>query len=119
MGVAPWFSIFRAGDLQTVCYRSVSANPAPLEDFLSHAARGSSFPWWKEVMAIGVSAWEEREAAAALAKDVLRHPYLAQIDLTQVDARLPWARTGRHGHVTLWANPPLLLQGVVSYVQVD
>jgi|SRR5579862_912635 len=119
MGVTPWFSIYRAADLQTVCYRSVSANPAPPEDFFSHATRGRAYPWWKEILAIGVSAWEDREIAAALAKGVLRHPYLAEIDLAQVDERLPWARTGKRGHVTLWADPPLLLQGVVSYVQVD
>lgn len=119
MGVAPWFSVYRAADLQTVCFRSVSANPAPLDDFISYAAAGRSFPWWRAILANGVSAWEDAEIAAGLAKDVLRHPYLAQIDLSQVDEKVPWARTGGRGHVTLWADPPLLLQGVVSYVQVD
>lgn len=119
MAVQPWFSVYRAGDLQIVCYRSVSANPAPPEDLLSYAAMGKSYPWSNQILANGVSAWEDAEIARRLAKRVLRHPFLAQIDLAQVDERLPWARTGHRGHVTLWADPPLLLQGVVSYVQVD
>jgi hypothetical protein len=71
MAVQPWFSVYRAGDLQIVCYRSVSANPAPPEDFLSYAAMGKSYPWSNQILANGVSAWEDAEVARRLAKRVL------------------------------------------------
>jgi hypothetical protein len=114
----PKYCVFAAGDLSTVCYRAVRQNPAQVGDFLSYADTNASFQWWRAHLANGVSCWEDIDTADALAAKG-GFPYLAQLDLIQIDPKLPWARTGnRPGHVSIWALPALLLQGVVTYIQV-
>ena len=114
----PLYCVYRAGDLSVPCYRGVRTNPAQVGDFLSYADTGAAFQWWRAHLANGVSAWEDIETADALAARA-NYPYLAQLDLSRVDEKLPWARVGRPGHVTIWGPPTLLLQGLVAYIQVD
>lgn len=117
MAVQPWYSVYRAGELSTRVYRAVRTNPAQPGDFYSYADQGASFPWWRSHLANGISAWEDLDTADALAARG-NFPFLAEIDLALVDNKLPWARVGRPGHVTIWGIPPLLLQGITSYIPV-
>lgn len=114
---APLYVVYQAGDLSVVCFRAVTTNPAHPSDFLSHADLGTAFEWHMLARGVGVSAWENQEKAAALARRK-GYPYLAQIDLAQADSRMPWARTGADGHVTIWAPGALILQAVVQYVDI-
>ena len=112
----PLYSVFDSGTLSTICWRAVGQEPADPTDFLSHMQLGSNIDWWQLHRAVGVSAWEDREKAAALATRQ-RYPLLARLDLSLGDPRLPWARTGSPGHVTLWAPPALFLEYIAGYEQ--
>lgn len=108
----PLYCVFRADVFSVTCYRAVRNNPPTPQDFLSFADLGTRMDWWEAHRAVGVSFWEDEQKARVLARRK-GFPFVAEIDVARTDPRTPWARTGTPGHVTIWASPPVLLQGVV------
>jgi hypothetical protein len=113
----PLYSVYRAGAWSVTCYRWVSQSPAPIGDFLSFMEAGTAYEWWDFPRAVGVSFWDDREKASALAKRK-EFPLLAELDLARMPEQTPWAYTGASGHITVWGPAPLLVAAVVNYIEV-
>jgi hypothetical protein len=114
----PHYCVYRAGQAPITCYRAVRQNPAQLVDFVSFAHLNTSIEWWDHYRAIGVSCFTEQDLAAAIFGPRKGFHFLAELDLSRGDPKMPWAQIGRSEHVTIWAPPPQVLQTVVRYVDI-
>ncbi len=99
-------------------FRIVRTNPPKRTDFLSNEALGRPLadPSFEELWR-GISVFESEEQARGLARDVPRlGAFIAQLRIP-AGARVERTLT-RLGHLTIWASPDALLQGVVQVVPV-
>ncbi len=83
-----------------------------MDDFRSHEALGLPYPRALFVRATGISVYTDRGAL-----DRVRHRFRLGACTAVLELRTPevaWAETGRHGHLTVWADPAVLHERVVQ-----
>ena len=109
---APLYLVFAGDALDGLLYRIVERCPPTLDDFRSYEVLGRPYNRRDFFKGIGVSMHLTRERAIAIAWHYNVGRGVAEVDLR--GSTIAWARTGGRGHVTVWAPPELLLQGVVQ-----
>ncbi len=108
----PLFLVFDGSALDGLLYRIVERCPPTLDDFYSYEALGRPYDRRDFFKGIGVSMHTTAARAISIARRFHVGRGIAELDLR--DSVVAWARTGGRGHVTVWAPPELLLQGVVQ-----
>ena len=108
----PLFAVYSGTALEGLVYRAVRTCPPTLDDFLSHEALGLPYPRPLFVRATGVSVFRTRAALDRVRHRFRLGPLTAVLDLISPD--VAWAETGRPDHLTVWADPALLLERVVQ-----
>src|SRR5438309_6463393 len=111
-------------DVEVIFYRILRSSEPTLDDFKSNEAlgvrprrplSGLALECWS-----GISVWETlQQASSAARRMVSDRRYVAQLAVS----RRPEVRSRRtfraEGHYTLWAEPEILLECVVSVVPID
>jgi hypothetical protein len=92
--------------------RAVRSCPPSVDDFRSHESLGLPYPRAMFVRATGISVFRSRAALARVRRRFRLGSFTAALDLDSRD--VAWAETGRAGHLTVWANPELLLERVIQ-----
>ncbi|MDQ3857905.1 MAG: hypothetical protein M3327_05580 [Actinomycetota bacterium] len=89
-------------------YRLVRSDPPPLGDFVPPSPELAAQRRWPELLRPGLSHFLTREQAERVRRH--RVSRIARVDLAR-QRGIYVARTGRRpGHVTVWAQPALLLE---------
>lgn len=108
----PLFAVYAGDSLDRVAYRAVRACPPLVDDFRSHESLGLPYPKALFVRATGISVFTRREALDRARRRFGLGASTATLDLTTPD--VAWAETGRRDHLTIWADPHLLVERVVQ-----
>ena len=113
MGSQPAYEVFVGTDLEAPVYRVVRLCPPSEEDFWSYAALGQAFSAKAFFRATSVSMYLDEGRARRLIPRLGNA--VAMLDLA--DKRVFWALTNeRTGHLSVWAEPRVLLGLVLNCV---
>lgn len=104
--------MFDGSALEGLLYRIVDRCPPALDDFRSYETLGRTYNRRDFFKGIGVSMHASRRRAVSIARRFGHGHAVATVDLRA--APIVWARTGAPGHITVWAQPELLLRAVVQ-----
>jgi hypothetical protein len=107
----PRFVVYDGLALDHTVFRIVASCPPTLDDFKSYYELGRGFTSYQMFRATGVSMFLTEEDAGAANRKFRLGTGIAEVDLR--DNRNMWSPTGSHGHITVWATPPVLLNRVV------
>lgn len=110
----PLYLVFDGHDLDRPVFRIVKRCPPTLADFLSYEVLGRTYNRHDFLRGTGIATYSTVERAWAIARRFGHGTAIATLDL-DCDG-IAWARTGRGGHVTVWAAPELLIARVVQCV---
>jgi hypothetical protein len=108
----PLFAVYDGVNLDGLVFRAVHACPPNVDDFRSHESLGLPYPRARFVRATGISVFRTRTALDRVRRRFGLGPCTAALDLaTHVVA---WTEAGRPDHLTVWADPAVLLERVVQ-----
>ncbi len=108
----PLFAVYSGTTLEGPVYRAVRECPPSDDDFRSHEALGLPYPRAMFVRATGISVFRSRAALGRVRRRFRLGALTATLDLTTPD--VAWAHAGRCDHLTVWADPDVLLERVVQ-----
>ena len=108
----PLYLVYDGTALDGLLYRVVARCPPALDDFRSYEVLGRAYDRRDFFRGTGLSLQQSRERAVETARRFRLGRAIATLDL-QIE-EVVWAKSGRRGHVTVWAPPELLLTRVVQ-----
>ena len=108
----PLALVYDGTTLDGLVFRATSGCPPTLADFRSHKSLGLPYPPALFIRATGISAYRTRAALERARRRFGLRPATVTLELRSAD--IAWAVSGRHGHLTIWAPPSLLLEKVIQ-----
>jgi hypothetical protein len=108
----PLALVYDGTALDVLVYRATAGCPPTLADFRSHESLGLPYPPALFIRATGISVYRTRKELERSRSRFDLGPATVTLELRSAD--VTWAESGRHGHLTIWAPPGLLLERVVQ-----